>query len=582
MPRTKEAPLTPERILRTGLNYFHKEAFDEASKYFRKGLSQLSAADQKELREQLGAHLRSAEEEKRWAEASAIAVPLFEVFEQDFELANRIGNFYRKQDLAEPAAQWYQRALEVHPKYQYPRYNLAAMDAGVEAYDDEAKKLLLRFAKRRQFFVPGYLGEKDPIEEIKKNLSTVQKREQVNRLNEKIRKKALSTSIEDIEQAIALCAEADELDAADFEAQDHHILDSLKKRAQSCLFLKPDNPAFRKLEHNLVNLGLFSMKQQEIEAAIEAFEQLKAKESNFHYTELLLALCLARKGLMNEAAEMIKDIAEDRPKDRYLNANLGLIYKELGNKRLATRYLIRASAEVEATEGLFCPVKVGQRARHWITKGEFQRAFDYLQVSLAHLPTPDNWLRFAGVCYDLGRMEMIETAFNEALELTQTAKGPDAKWLQEAIDLAHIKADEMRRDNRLADAAMASEILARLAQEPTLFERAIKSYRNLGNTQKAGALEKEMEDTRQRLMEDAASNRFTGLMKEGKEALAQGDYQKAITAFENALEANPDHQAFGYLVKIYQKLNHKRALNRLLQNWKWIVEKTDVGQELAS
>ncbi|MDT8445699.1 MAG: tetratricopeptide repeat protein [bacterium] len=582
MLKKAEPSLTPERVIRRGLNYFHKEAYAEASHYFSKSFAQLNPKQSGELRDQLQIHFNAAVKARRWAEAAAVGVPLFEAFAKDFELANRVGNAYRRQNMTDLAADWYQKALELNPRYLMPRYNLAALDAQVDKYDHEAKALLERFSKVREFFLPGYLGSEDPITELRASLEKTQRTEQVEQLTEQIRKKALSGSLEEIEEALALCGQADELETAPFEAGVAEMIDCLSKRAHSCLFLTPSNPAFRTLESNLVNLGLYAMKHQEIEQAVEALEQIKAKESNYAYLDMLLSLCKARQGRMEEAANDLKILAETHSEDRYINANLGLLYKEMGNKRAATRYLMRASASVEETEGIFCPTELKERALQLNADGHSDTALEYLTVSVQHLPRVETWLALASVSLDAGQLVMAEDALVQATALAEGPKGPDKKVLEEACRILHNKADQLRRANRLPEAAQAYVLSARYSKELPQFERAIKLFRNLEDNAQAGKVEKEMYEMQAQLLKDASNNRFDNLMSEGREALSNKDYQKAITAFENALEAQPDRQAFGYLVKIYQKLNHKRALNRLLQNWKWITEKGPGSEELAS
>ena len=548
---------------------FERKAYSVAQALFVSALTQAPI----KTSERLQTHLSHSLNAGRIEEALALGLALFEAFPDDFDLINKLGHIHRRAGQLEDARNFYQLALAKNPKYVYPQYNLAAMSAGVNLFDQEAKTALDRLARNEEHHLPDFLGGVDLLDQLRQQLAASQKAEQCQELLLLIRKKAASPSIVEIEEAIALCDQVTMLEQQEIEISDDLLEMALRQRTEPLLKLEAGQPGFGLLEAHLFDLGLFLLLQKRAGAALAELDRLKAKKSRLLYLDLLRALCLFQLGNPAHALSLLETLAKTHPRNRYLNYNLGQLYKNHGQKTDAAKYLLKTAALLVETDWIFGPKSLEEQASKLIAQDHPEQAVKFLEVALENHPTPEMALNLAKAHLACGQVTPAFERVSLAFEQSRGLNGMEKKIFGAGVEMFDQFADLMYRSNRIKEAAQAFECCAKLSHRPELLQKAIKLHRALNNAEKAQALEKEHASLVGDIKELHNQSRPDELMAQGKAALAKKDYQKAISAFETLLLIKPDAQAVAYLYKIYVSLKQTRALTRLQLNWKWMLEK---------
>ena len=562
----------PDGLVTHGLNLFENEQYGSAREAFTDALGRDPARCGQRLRK----HFLNSVQNRRYLEAQAIGVPLTQVFAEDAELANQMGHVNRHLGDLEKAADDYRRALKIRPGFTFARYNLAALAAGVDKFDDEAQKAVARFAGQKDFFLPKYQGNPFLIEEVRQNLARLKKSEKLEQMTRLIRKKALSPHGKDIEQAIELCHEADDLARGFPKISEDDVLESLRQRALSCLFLNKRSPTFRVLETNLTNLALYYMYQGSFEHALDAFANLQAKEGTYDYLDMSVVLCRAEAGQVKSAIKLLEKLTYKVPENRYYAANLALCYQREGDQDRAAKWLIKTASLLEATGGKFCFKEVEREADRQLKEENFTDALSSLQVILEHQPRAELLFKLGQAQLGLGHYALAQRSFVDCVEQTELDK---AKLSQDIANLLANAGAIKKAEGRIQEAAECYDYASEHGNDPDHLNEAIKLARVLGNHQHASKLETRFNELVGQLKSQNAQGHYRQLMDQGKEQMKKKDYQSAIASFEQAMEFLPEKEVLMYLAKIYKTLNRPRALNRMLARWKYLSENRDQPAE---
>ena len=116
--------------------------------------------------------------------ALSIGLNLIKEKNEDFELANKLGNYARELGDYKQAEGLYKTALKVKRGYQRAFYNLAASQARVNIYDDAVPSAIAKFEKVESYVLPEYLGEEKLIETLTEKVGLEKKESVKEKLQE--------------------------------------------------------------------------------------------------------------------------------------------------------------------------------------------------------------------------------------------------------------------------------------------------------------------------------------------------------------------------------------------------------------
>src|SRR3989339_2128844 len=126
-----------------GMKHLEGKFFNRAMMEFKKAMDLAHEEVYPRLMQELDNTSNSGQLEA----ALAIGLNLLKENQQDYELANKLGNFAREMENFNQAESLYKMALRVNKNFEKAFYNLAACAARIPIYDDQVKSSISIFDK---------------------------------------------------------------------------------------------------------------------------------------------------------------------------------------------------------------------------------------------------------------------------------------------------------------------------------------------------------------------------------------------------------------------------------------------------
>ena len=108
----------------------------------------------------------------------ALGLNILQQFPDNVEMANLLGNTYRKKGDWNAAVKMYQRCLKQDPSHTNAAYNIAATIARADVYDGNAVSAIVEFEKLTGFVLPDNEQGEEKLNEIQKAASAYQNKEE--------------------------------------------------------------------------------------------------------------------------------------------------------------------------------------------------------------------------------------------------------------------------------------------------------------------------------------------------------------------------------------------------------------------
>ena len=167
-----------EHHINEGLAQLSKKMYNGAMMDFGKAI----ALDPKLVFPLLLKELEKVAESGDLEAALSIGLNLLKERKNDFELANKLGNFARKMKDYKQAAALYKTANKINKNFKLAFYNLAACDVKASLYDEQIINSISQFKSTKDYILPSYIGGESFVENFTKRASA---------LGEKIRRQNL-------------------------------------------------------------------------------------------------------------------------------------------------------------------------------------------------------------------------------------------------------------------------------------------------------------------------------------------------------------------------------------------------------
>ncbi|MDT8447621.1 MAG: hypothetical protein RRB13_12080 [bacterium] len=485
----------------------------------------------------------------RHAEAITIGKPLMTFFERDAALFCALGNQYRMTGARAEAAGCYKKSLEKSPGNRRAMLNLAALEAGVERYDDEINGLLKPLIGLKSLVVPNPVGEPTHIR--------LMARELLEQLGDE---KAFDQLPEN-------------------HVAPEQMVTELESRIQLCLQLGLallDEEQREELRELLINQAIFATRAQDQHGLDSALSRLQELGFEYRYRELLKAIVDADRGETEGAEATLRRLQKSNPADRYYNANLGLLFKRLGKHFLASVFLIRAGFLLERSRGHYCMVEIKNQAERYFNHRKYNEAQVLFQIVADNEPSPQLQIRLGQCLYYKKRLLDAFGAFKKGFEIEMEAQDKrdfidevQSFYMEEAGHA--LKAKKAEKAHSLAEHALFFE------RNQSVLELAAKAAQASGEVFRGASYQEELNQ----LLGLDRNSQFEAKrqrhIQTAKDHLAQQNFQSAIHYFELAFEMKLDKDVFVYLANIYKRLKYQRALGDLMRRWKSALENMQNG-----
>ena len=463
----------------------------------------------------LSAKLKDYSKDDNHEAIRAIGIALLKTRESDCELLNSIGNSARKLKDYKQANHFYRLALKHDNSYFKAFLNLSATLGQVEKYDYEVKESLKRFENVKNFFLPEF-----------KNDLTFDK----------------NKNFEQICASLRLA-----------------IKENWKKQSitEGQLILQKD----------IFNLGLYALSQKKADLALENFHKLKKQKSKITYVDMLILLAESQKSeTADDVIEKLVILHKETPNDRYINGNLGLLYKKNGNTLLANKYFLICSSLLDKSEGFFSIAALARLADEKFQQTDYSKALPlYNKVSL-ELDEISIWEKIGDLNFMLNNNSEATKAFREIERLDP--KSSIASYKLKKIYHSYVKkADELKKEAKFSQASVLLERALEIDRPPKLLENLANTLKRIKEFDKAEKLLDEARETKIKFKQREIENERSHLFNKGKDYMKNKDFTLAIEALESASRLRMDKDIFMYLAHIYKGLKMTRALQSLLTRW---------------
>ncbi|OGG97390.1 MAG: hypothetical protein A2508_02670 [Candidatus Lambdaproteobacteria bacterium RIFOXYD12_FULL_49_8] len=510
------------------------------------------------------AELDSANSGNQLEAALSIGLNLLKDNNQDFELANKLGNYARELGNYAQAEGLYKMALRVNSHFEKAFYNLAACAARVDTYDDAVKSAISQFDKVEDFVLPDYMGE-DPNPGVAIMTRLVEQSEVNFQKSLEERRLTIAKAEKDgnLVEASQLRAELKQLGDKAGKITPIEVIAEFDKLVAS----EPE-----KAKQHLYNKGLYALSVHLSKPALEAFEQLSVAE--FDLIELLKAIALDFAGQRDEAINLVTKNLGENEFSRYNNVNLGLLFKRAGKRFLSAKYLIKTANLLEKSGGIYSMRELVRIAYQSLDEQNFKKAANYLEIAVTEMPDIKMWTKLGETYAALKKYDEAASAFRKALEMDPNDPEANQK-IKEVHNYYADKAKGLEAERKLKPAAEYYTKALTILKVPDTMKRAASVFKSLNNLDEADKLIFELHAIEQAERDQQMEVERQAKIKSAKQAMAQRNFRKAVELFEEVFRMKVDKNIFLQLAALYKGMKKFAELEELTQRWAKMVEREE-------
>ncbi len=491
--------------------------------------------------------------------ALSIGLNLIKEKNEDFELANKLGNYARELGDYKQAEGLYKTALKVKRGYQKAFYNLAASQARVNIYDDAVPSAISKFEKVENYVLPEYLGEEKLIDTLTEKVGQEKKAS----VKEKLQELTVERD--------RMIEEGSAVEAKGIDLEIKKLKENADKVLPEEILSEFDKMAAEDSENgndHLYNKVLFAVKNKLANVALETIGKLSVKD--YETLGLLQAIALEQKGKREEAVSRMIKLLGKNEFNRYNNVNLGLMYRRLNKTFLATKYLIKTAVLLEKSNGIYSMKELVKEADECYETGNLKKALNYYTIAVTEIPTPRIWDQIGTIYIERKKYDEAVEAFRRLKELDPNSEIGDSK-LMEIHNYYVEKADVLMDERKFKPAADYLHKALGVLRLPDTLKKTASVYKQLNVPEKEKELLKEYQEILDAEKDKEQEEKRQVLILQGKQELGKKNYLKAIEIYESILRMKVDRKVFLQLAALYKGLKKMDNLNDLERRWEKMV-----------
>lgn len=565
--REQKAVKKAEELLSKGITQLDGKLYKQAMIEFQNAFE----LDPKTTLQRLDKEFKHYLEIRDYEAALSIGLILIKMKKGDYELINLVGNCARRQKNYKQANNLYRFALKINRNFPLAFYNLAASMGKVDKYDADVKKSLNVFKEINDYILPEYSEDPDFGERIEKQLQEnaagnyeLKVRELEASINEK-------EGIGEYQEAKVLRMELQKLKAGSGNITDEYYENLYKELASV------ENPEEMTEEdkknqlQNIYNFGIFALHHKKTDIALNCFHEVKEAGASFKYLDMLIAIAMAVSGKTKEGIKFFVDELGEEQYNRFFNINLGLMYKNVGNRLLSTKYLAIGAELLEKSDGLYHLSDLIEIADQAALDGNHKKALRLYNVAISEVDNVEIWSKIGEVYINLKQYEEATRAFREIQRLDPGSKYAEEK-LKELHDIFCVRAEGFFHKSKFQASASMYEKALRILRPAETLKQAASVYKVMNNTEKVEALNKEYEEILRKEREAENEKQRREYIKMGKLHVRRKNYKQGLELLEMAFRMKLDKDVFVLLASIYKSLRRRDEMQDLLNRWNKMVE----------
>jgi len=477
----------------------------------------------------------------------SLGVNVLKMDPKNVELANLLGNTYRKKHNWNQAKNMYKLCLKHDPDFKNAIYNLAATNAKIEIADGNAVSAIAEFEKMTDFVLPDIQDGLENLVEMQQHftLDADEEREQQtedvkegNKIKEGTKVSGDKNVKEDTNTREKSDKKADEEEieaegnSIDSEQTFNYIISNLEAESE-----EESKACFR--------LGIHCLQTMEGEIAKNVFKRLLMREKNNVDLRCFLVLAISIEGDIDNAIKTFQSILVRNPNHRYSTVNLGLLYKRKGMIQKSRVSFFTTFKLLERSQGNYNIDTCLQDADKFFEENRTKKALEIYKPLVPEITSQELLIRIAKLNADNNFWDEAFELYRRILRINRQNK--EAREGIKTVHTAYLTAAENYfKKNDPKNAAVVIDKALNIAVSKKLLQKAINLNHLLENENRAFELEQMLKSYQNKEIQVEVQAKISL----AEEAEKNGKYKSAVRFYEEAIKLDPQNSTLKKLVDL--------------------------------
>jgi len=475
---------------------------------------------------------------------------------KNVDLANQLGNTYRKKQDWNHAKNMYLHCLKYHPDYKNAVYNLAATTAKVEVADGMAISAIDEFENMKDFVLPDIEEGMGILVEMQTNFAvdTVEvNQEQSPDENNETKVIPEKEAKEDNNIKIKTDTDTDTDDKDDLDSID---------AVQTFKYITSNLEAESLQEKEAIfTLGIYCLKNNETKIAQYSLKRLLMRDKENVDLRCFLVLAISIDGKINEAIESFQSILGRNPNHRYTNVNMGILLRRNGKIQQSRVSFFTTYRLLERSQGDYDIKACLENADKLFNNNQKKKALEIYEPLISEITSEVLLHRIAKLYLDKKLLDGALEVYKRILR-----KNRQNKEAREGIKSIHtaylIESENFLKKNDKINAAVKIEKALKIAASINLIQKAISINLLLKNENRVVELEEMLKDFKRKEIQSKVQEKIN----KAEEAEKMNDYKGAIRYFQEAIKIEPQNSTLKKLIDLCVRIN-RPDLTEKITDW---------------
>ena len=477
---------------------------------------------------------------------------------KNVDLANQLGNTYRKKQDWNHAKNMYLHCLKYHPDYKNAVYNLAATTAKVEVADGMAISAIDEFEKMTEFVLPDIEEGMGILVEMQTNFAvdTVEVNQEQSP-DENNETKVIPEKEAKEDNNIKIKTDTD----TDTDTDDKDDLDSIDA-VQTFKYITSNLEAESLQEKEAIfTLGIYCLKNNETKIAQYSLKRLLMRDKENVDLRCFLVLAISIDGKINEAIESFQSILGRNPNHRYTNVNMGILLRRKGKIQQSRVSFFTTYRLLERSQGDYDIKACLENADKLFNNNQKKKALEIYEPLISEITSEVLLHRIAKLYLDKKLLDGALEVYKRILR-----KNRQNKEAREGIKSIHtaylIESENFLKKNDKINAAVKIEKALKIAASINLIQKAISINLLLKNENRVVELEEMLKDFKRKEIQSKVQEKIN----KAEEAEKMNDYKGAIRYFQEAIKIEPQNSTLKKLIDLCVRIN-RPDLTEKITDW---------------
>jgi tetratricopeptide (TPR) repeat protein len=477
---------------------------------------------------------------------------------KNVDLANQLGNTYRKKQDWNQAKNMYLHCLKYDPDYKNAVYNQAATTAKVEVADGMAISAIDEFEKMTEFVLPDIEEGMGILVEMQTNFAVdtveVDQEKGPDEINET---KVMPEKVAKEDNNIKIKTNTDTDTDTDEDKEDLDSIDAV----QTFKYITSNLEAESLQEKEAIfTLGIYCLKNNETKIAQYSLKRLLMRDKENVDLRCFLVLAISIDGKINEAIKSFQSILGRNPNHRYTNVNMGILLKRKGMIQQSRVRFFTTFRLLEQSNGNYDMNACLENADKLFNNNQKKKALEIYEPLISEITSEVLLHRIANVYLD-------KKLLDDALEIykrifRRNRQNIEAREGIKSIHKAYlIESENCLKKNDKINAAVNIEKALKIAAGINLIQKAISINLLLKNENRVVELEEMLKDTKRKEIQSKVQEKIN----KAEESEKRTDYKGAIRYFQEAIKIEPQNSTLKKLIDLCVRINRPDLTEKITE-----------------